>query len=126
MQKEFKLFVEELKKERFNVTVDFDENLEKNFVRFSKNGAMGFAGEKHNPKSIHAHEKLNGMVVLENEGCFDKLRKCPIQLPLPKNKNQVKEIIDEMIFLGSKEGYKMSSENEYPYIDTYEKLEDRK
>ena len=55
----------------------------------------------------------HGRIYLDRKGLFDKPQKCPIQLPIPKTPPEVKEFIEAIEWLFTKEGYDISKHLEY-------------
>lgn len=50
----------------------------------------------------------NGKIYLDRKGLYDKPQKCPIQLLIPKTPPEVKELVEAIEWLFTKEGYDVS------------------
>ena len=73
--------------------------------------------------SEETHETLSGQIAVDNEGCFDKWRKCPIILPIPENEKQLDFLIEQMKYFGTEEGYDVSNEYDFDrYVHSYDEL----
>lgn len=122
MQKEFILLYKNLLKNGFEVELNDDEELKCKFMRFVKEDIRGYAGEKHDPNNLYSNARLNGKICADNDGCFDKLSKCPIVIDLPRSDGEFNLLLKELEFLGSVEGYNLSNEYEYELINSYDDL----
>jgi hypothetical protein len=68
----------------------------------------------HDPNSIDSsYQCLNGKIAADHEDCFDKWRKCPLILSLPKNDAQMNYLLNQLEFWSSEEGYNLSNEYEH-------------
>jgi hypothetical protein len=55
----------------------------------------------------------HGRIYLDRKGLYDKPQKCPIQLPIPKAPPEVKELVEAIEWLFSKEGYDASKKFDF-------------
>jgi len=84
-----------------------DEGL---FCRIESPSILGgfYIGKRSPLMNINIHYR----VAADNEGCFDKWRKCPLVMKLPVNKTR---LLKHLAWLGTEEGFKHS--NNYDYLD---------
>lgn len=63
-------------------------------------------------KSDYVYPHISDSICVDHVDCFDKWRKCPIQISLPL-KSEI--LLEYMFFIGTLEGFKNS--NSYDYLD---------
>ncbi len=66
----------------------------------------------------HKLAGISGMIVADNARCYNTIRQCPIQLPLP-SRSQEAELLDMLGYLASENGYRLSNNFEFPITRSY-------
>lgn len=109
---QFKQLVERLQKEGFQVEI-LPYNLYQ-FARITgKNIFAGFCDPHENGTINSSYSYINGSIAADHVECFDKWRRCPLNLPLPSNEKEMVFLMKQLHFLGSEEGYVTSNECEH-------------
>lgn len=72
------------------------------------------------PNNSGCYVQINGRIAFDHVKCFDKWSKCPVSLELPETMKDFLYIVDQLKYVGSKEGYEKSNNFEllirdYPY-----------
>ncbi len=52
-------------------------------------------------------------IIADNKRCFDKPSKCPLQLELPRNQQEIDYVINRLLFWGTKKGFKLTNRYEH-------------
>lgn len=68
--------------------------------------------EKFSTKRLMGVVK-NGRIYLDRKGLFNKPQDCPLQLPIPKTPNEIKEFIEAIEWLFTNEAYEASRHLEF-------------
>lgn len=68
--------------------------------------------EKFSTKRLMGVVK-NGRIYLDRKGIFNKPQHCPLQLPIPKTPNEIKEFIEAIEWLFTREAYEASRHLEF-------------
>lgn len=122
-----KLFLEKLKKEGYIIDLWYNNQY---FIK--GNRIYGFIDfnipeESKCPPEYRTYNWNSGMIVIDHKDCFDKTSKCPCKMFVPTTKYKINEIIEQLKFWGSDEGFKLSNEYECKeWIDEYAELLNKK
>lgn len=76
----------------------------------SKNIRAGFC-----TKNSVSNQHLSGQFCAENEECFDKWSKCPIEIDIPETQEKIDLLIKELEYLASEEGCEASDNFKYEF-----------
>jgi hypothetical protein len=83
-------------------------------------GIVGGFCSKNNNDHLQCNQYLNGKIAIDNVRCYDKPRKCPLILDLPKNKQEESFLLKQLEFWGSDEGFNISNQCQFnKYINKY-------
>lgn len=108
-EKIFDRCVNFLLKLNYIVTLEWIDNNHR-FALVTGNGIMaGFHEKSNNYKNSH----INGKICADNEKCFDKWSKCPVELRLPVIKSEYEYLEFILKWLNTEEGYKVSNEYDF-------------
>lgn len=73
-------------------------------------------------KTEESLECLSQKICIENVKCFDKWTKSPCSLSFPNNESEYKFLLFNILFWGTKDGYKISNEYNFEdYVFSYPK-----
>lgn len=98
--------VKALQKSGYKVTVKKEDG----YTFANIKGGHIYAGFCSPTTSKGVYTYINGKISADHKECFDKWSKCPLNLPLPENEEQMDFLLKQLIFWGSPEGYKKSNE----------------
>ncbi|AVM24286.1 hypothetical protein [Bacillus pumilus] len=115
----FNDIVENLKNKGFIVEVNEEEGLY-NFATVTGKGIFAGFCTAHDENNLNSsYHCINGKISADNSRCFDKWSKCPVSLPMPKNKEEMTFLFDKLEHLGTDEGYEKSNSYNYEHVTSY-------
>lgn len=80
----------------------------------------GFCSEHSKDQLWASYPDVNGKIAVDHTKCFDKWSKCPMVLPIPKTKDQMIFLLNQLAFWGTDRGSKLSCQYEFDqWIDDY-------
>lgn len=109
-----------LEEEGYKVESEKVDNDLYSFHKITGNNILAGYCTPHDGNQINAsYSYLNGKISADNDMCFDKWSKCPVAIPLPKDKDQLEYLLKELKYLGTKEGYEKSNSYDYDFVYEY-------
>lgn len=116
----FNNLVERLKKEGYTITLENNEHKKEQYIFARITGKSIYGGFCNKINSDEIYTYLNGKIAIDHEDCFDKWSKCPLNLEIPTNEEQMQYLLKQLEFWGSEEGYDLSNIYEFDrWISSY-------
>jgi len=113
--------INSLKENGFTIT-EVEDSIEYNGCKahiFKGKGIRGYVGEKSIDEQFNDSRYVDS-ILAENEEAFDKWSKAPVQLAPDGSDRFIENLLKELEFLGSEEGFKLSNSYDYELMFTEE------
>ncbi|MCU7667779.1 hypothetical protein [Bacillus thuringiensis] len=95
-------------------SVEVNERQAYKFARVTGNNILAGFCTKHDKNHTYAaYSYINGKISADHVDCFDRWRKCPMQLDLPSNSKEMDYVLSQLKHWGSDEGLTISEEYDY-------------